>query len=1268
MVSKKKNKNITPEDVMKFLLEANKPGSEYHLWDVNPSYRDFNMGITILRFVVAIALMYSFLSFLGNLDIPFYLFITCSLGMTLLFLYAFSAEWFSLRTLFRRLLNKEIIYRPFEDLVFWKVKSHDEMIFFSNKRELTHVGMGVFRTEILPENVSASFISVLSTLAGKAIRIPFTYQVIQVPRHSVLRDQTFQLLKEDEKSAKKTTLTRVLISIPVGLTGVVFTSSLLEDLTNELNRRLNIFKTLVFQYFHHYKLTLLEGDELVFSLRMFFLPVNLEESHEKQKNEMRNLTRFFTKFIEPILRSMFFVLFFFLWYLGLAFYGIEDWIIDISIVIFFIAILFTWWRRPLFLLTYPFLRNHPEIAVINPFHRIKFYQYHGYPDMLFIQFGSKKMVMRMMNLRNLLYPHYVNMSKFLRAIMGHGIRFSYTLINSPLSVKDISKELKKSSFLAKNPLLFQKHMKEYEKENYLSRHGGFYRSMLLLSVQIHIEKQYISKEDLEFINEEMEKQANILSTSFLTSSYSQNLRVEFLRSQKLVMGTAVQMLKTKMIRTFGTSLIYQVMQGTELQAFFDMPDELKKAVATKIGSEFLTPLDLENFITIGHAIDLEHHGKQVPAGFTEEQLDALLISHGTEEQRQALLMNIVKELVIRDRPCIIFDFHGDWSKLIRYFDQYQVQDGNGEYKNPFRDKFSYYAIGINFILNLFHSGIKNDPNNVHYLEYFYKSFCLTFKKSPANATYLRKIVEESLDREISANGIAMGNDTSYLQPNFFSRNDNSSGSILDLLDEIKNTRWLRFSESEGQVSEDLDFPLKEAVESKKTIIIDLSRLYFLRYRVFAMFMLFSRFLHYYHYHRPSIKKYFVLPNADYFFNKKFIENIFHDDYTTIDMFINPIKKARMGILCSVADISRVHSQFINYFSNFATFRLQNNENYSLVTHLMNIDTTHQRGLLSKTRHDSLQLSYLRVLPEDQVIIKRNDNDYPFPVEMEWKIIKEVNPLSVNELSKWFDIPSKMQQIRGSLKSTLFEKDLGKFKDFIPEIIQFFEAIKSMEQVGNLYEATLKAYLLEVMKEKAMNLPNMTNRRLQQLRDELFKILKEHQYLEEHFPPTAAGSQTIRPSFKIGEQYYKALDDYQSYKMESKTSTELHTNTSMSNELTLEKEKDTPEKEKIEQNFRDFERKLAESSGMLLYHLYKMSKYYKEGEYQKIISMGHESYRDFMSRARSFYLQYLGNIIGMNLEAFLNTFAKSIGTSRKKLDALNELLLRENGQFRQESLE
>ncbi|MHA1755347.1 MAG: hypothetical protein ACTSVV_01155 [Promethearchaeota archaeon] len=58
----------------------------------------------------------------------------------------------------------------------------------------------------------------------------------------------------------------------------------------------------------------------------------------------------------------------------------------------------------------------------------------------------------------------------------------------------------------------------------------------------------------------------------------------------------------------------------------------------------------------------------------------------------------------------------------------------------------------------------------------------------------------------------------------------------------------------------------------------------------------------------------------------------------------------------------------------------------------------------------------------------------------------------------------------------------------------------------------------------------------------------------------------------------------------------------------------------------------------------------------------------MSRARRIYIQYLGNITGMNLEAFLNILAKSIGMSRKKLDVLNELLLRENIQVQQKSLE
>ncbi len=815
-----KNKNISPEDVMKFLLEANKPGSEYHLWDVNPSYRNLNVFIIMLRFFVASIMVFSFLFFLGNLLIPFYLYLFYALFMILFFLFVFSAEWFSLRNLFRRIFNKKIECWPFEDLVFWKVKSHDEMIFFSNKRELTHVGMGVFRTEILPENVSASFISLLRALAGKAARIPFTYQVVQVPRYALKENHFEQVLKEDEESAKKTTHTRIYIIIPVCLNGV-FIPSFLEDLTSELNRRLNIFKTFVFHYFHHYKLTLLQGKELLFALRTFFLPISVEDKDEKDKNEEKELSRFFVRFIEPILRIIFLLIYFTMWYQGLVYYEVNNLMIMLSIVLLFIGVLFAWWRKPLFSLTHFLIRHHSNLDIINPFRRMRFYQYRGYSEMLFIQSGAKKMIIRMLNLRNLIYPHYLNMSKFLRAIMGHGIRFSYTLINSPLSVKDISKELKKSSFLAENPLLFQKQIEEYKKENYLSSHGGFYRTMLLLSIQINIKKYHLTNEDLESIDEESKRQVDILATNLLTASLSQNLEVEFLRSRKLVMGTAVQMVKTKMIRTFGTHLIYQVMQGTELQAFFDMPDELKKAIATKIGSEFLTPLDLENFITIGYGIDLEYHGKQGPAGFTEEQLNALLISHGTEEQRQLLLMKIAKELAIRDRPCIIFDFYGNWTKLIRHFDNIRGENRENGENSLFIDKFSYQAIGVNFILDLLQSGIPNDPDNVRYLEYFYRVFCLAFKKPPSTTAYLRKFVKESLDRKLSADGIAMGYENDYLQPPSFMNNQASPRTTLELLEEINNPEFFYLLKAEEQFFEEHDFPLKEVMESKKIVIINL---------------------------------------------------------------------------------------------------------------------------------------------------------------------------------------------------------------------------------------------------------------------------------------------------------------------------------------------------------------------------------------------------------------------------------------------------------------
>ena len=75
----------------------------------------------------------------------------------------------------------------------------------------------------------------------------------------------------------------------------------------------------------------------------------------------------------------------------------------------------------------------------------------------------------------------------------------------------------------------------------------------------------------------------------------------------------------------------------------------------------------------------------------------------TFEDREYTKMKIVAELTKANVSCVIFDYTGDWSKIIRYF--------KGSH---YEDKFLHFKFGQSFNINLIRSGIKYDLNNIEY--------------------------------------------------------------------------------------------------------------------------------------------------------------------------------------------------------------------------------------------------------------------------------------------------------------------------------------------------------------------------------------------------------------------------------------------------------------------------------------------------------------------------------------------------------------------------
>ncbi|GAH37324.1 unnamed protein product, partial [marine sediment metagenome] len=91
---------------------------------------------------------------------------------------------------------------------------------------------------------------------------------------------------------------------------------------------------------------------------------------------------------------------------------------------------------------------------------------------------------------------------------------------------------------------------------------------------------------------------------------------------------------------------------------------------------------------------------------------------------------IEAELIKTQIPCVIFDYSGDWSKLIRYFEN-----------SMYEDKFLHFKLGKTFNVNLSKSGIEHDDKNIEYLSLFYDVFALAYKEQRITLEALKKSIK-----------------------------------------------------------------------------------------------------------------------------------------------------------------------------------------------------------------------------------------------------------------------------------------------------------------------------------------------------------------------------------------------------------------------------------------------------------------------------------------------------------------------------------------------
>ena len=1174
------------------------------IWKVNPSFKDINNKRTMLKTVVVVGLLVFIISFTYIFTSNLIISLVVGGIILMLFIITFHDQFFYLQSLFSYTFRKFSSFNPFEKVVFWQEKEDRTIIFISNRQDATHIGLRIFKIEILPENVHAVLQSFIRALSEQTNLISYSYQVVQHPYYAKR-----SMPKDSAVGSHQSMETFIYFSVYYRVKGILRENKR-ELLKYKLDQITIKLKAGAISNFHHYRVVLLAGTRLLNALRTHFIREQVPYKSEINSNyysfeNHRSFTSAKLVFCSLLLIICDYLLF--ATFLGLGFILLFN-----LILVVIIGVL--WWRELLFQLSKKHLVDNEQIRLIAPFKDVEFFRFKIIPDSIFLLVDHQLLINhKMLNLNYAALPPYGSADHFFQALVNQRLPFIFTAINSPIAFYRFYKEgfkyLKEEVI---DKLVYEEatRLKSPQDEfNWLYKRSGIWRTTLLLSTSCY---KLVDSLKIEYIREleaQLQSDINLLKSTFQMNFL--NHKVIELQKRKLASGYVCETIKNKLGRLNGTHLNYVLFQGKFLVNIIRIVDILKKGVETRIAAEFNTPLHLKNHITIGHTVNTEILEDEIPFGFLLDQVKNLLIANGPPKSRELTCMKIVAELVKAKVPSIVFDFNGSWSRLINYFKD-----------SRYEDDLLYFKLGSTFTLDPLHSDIPYDKNNPAFLEYIYDCYALAFKKDERTVDMFRTTIQRNPEMDLPSLNLELINQREWEKKPI---NDALVNLFSDFTQEDLNHFFATQKGSNNTVSP-LDF-----ITTKKTIIIDLSISNDFNKQLFFSFIIISKFLHYCKHSQDFIPKLLIIPYIDLFFDNYYIER---RNYGIIDTFLGPLIQHNFGLIVSANQIHYLHSNFLKYFKNYLTFRANDSRDIAVLKNQMNLQELVGRGYYSSSRNNTYQIDYLMNLKDDEVIVRRDGIYQPFPGKILWDDIKNTSPLEPAQIIQFmkrqgYDLKSTEEQILQQAEATIFQMDLGSYIIYLDEIQQFLEHLKTVDQIGNLYKKRITEELKKYIAPKAKK-RNYSNTDIVNLVSKLFDILVKHGYLVENHPRRAGGSEAMRTSYSVGEKFDIAVDDY--YRAKTGIAVDILEKGS-EQPIDYGKVLQTQKKDYIIRK-EDLKEAFAREISNLSFDIYKIFKFINHGEYKNALRTEHNLIKQFIIKVYQHFYNVNYVITSNDLKTFI----------------------------------
>ena len=1155
------------------------------IWKVNPSYKDIEKKETLIKSGSLTILGFLFFSCALYATRNLVLSITISSIIVISYVVVFHKSIFSLKHVF-----EFKSFDPFQKLVFWQPIYDKSILFFTNHKDLTTTGIRIFQIKVIPENVHANLQRFIKGL--HAVKVPYSYQIIQKP---------LQIANDTRSRAQISSFeTLIYFSTFYFFNGRVTESKMLK-LVESLREYTASLQSAFASNFHHFKIALLTESELIEVFRNSVLKQNIgienessDASHKPYTHEKVN-SIIKAIYILSIVISLDFFLLILSFPIGIRII-ISAFIIASSILI--------WWRELLFQLNKGKLFKSKDIEVLAPFSGIQFYKSSKTPETLFFKVkGSLIGGLKMLNLSFSYPPSYCSPDKFYVALIRDSMPFTVTFQLRPLTFSQFDKEGFK--YLRDNikKKLLSNTEKFIDGNNWLSLRSGIWSTIGTYSTCVVFNSPDFTYELVDKIEQKLITQKTVLCNTF--KQFFTNFEIIPLRHNKLEAGLLFETLKNKFFLRNGTHLNYVLYQGINLCYLAALSDQFKKGVETKLATEFNTPLQLTNYVTVGNTINTEFLEREVPAGFLLNQLRNMLITNGTYSNRELLAQKIVIELVKMGHNAVIFDFMGNWSKVMNWF--------RG---TRYEDQFIYHKLGKTFVINPLRSGIPYDTDNPGFLDYMLDAYAMCFKKDEKTIETFRNTILRNPDIDVST-----------LVLDLTTMREWEKSSVTDtLLSFFKEftPHDSNFIHQQQVDTQDNTFAY-EFITNDKTVIIDLSDLNDYDKQCYFSFVAISKFIHYLKIGKPFNPKFIVMPHIDIIFDGFFLENKIQ--YGKIDKFFRPLIENNFGTIFSASQIRYLHTNVFNYLVNIVAFRATDNRDIAVFNGQMNLESLHGIGYYSASRNEGYQARYIGNMKQDEAVVKRDDIYQSFPVKFDLDDIRNMEPLSWQEIVSYmkelgYDLENTERKVMKRAQTTLFESDFAGYSDLIDGVIKFLNNLQAVDKVGNMYKKKIREELQKVLHPYILKITREKQRE-KDIVDKVFAILIRQQYLIESHPKRASGSESMQTSFAVGPRYQKVLKDY----YESRDS-------SIINYESIYLESDiTPQTERI--NTVNLKNALTEHFAPILYYeFFNIHKFIAQQKYEKALKIAKTLLRRYLYEVYNSYYSVDYTITSTDINKFV----------------------------------